>query len=438
MTGMDVKKQSLRTAMLTNMIDRLKTISLWHLLWISLVLAEFFTAVMNTVMGLIWWGRIDRDLILIGTVDAFIVALFVSGIIILILRGIRNYERRSEERIKKLAQELKTILDTLTVGVSFIKDRRVQWANAANSTIFGGGLEETMDLETSTLYADEDGYKRVGTEGYAQLAKGEAYTTEMEMKRKDGTRFWCSLIGRAINPGNLAEGSIWMLQDITERKQVEELIRRSLSEKEVLLKEIHHRVKNNMQVVSSLLMLQSKYIRDDTVRAIFNESRNRIHSMSLIHEKLYGSADLAHIDFSEYAGVLVKELGGMYNRPDIAFSVNMPGIPLDINTGIPCGLIINELVSNSLKHAFTEDGKGTIIVGLCEDHEGRYVLTVEDDGIGFPADLDFRDTSSLGLQLVTTLATQLNGTIELFTGGLSTAQGTVFKITFPGPPMKGA
>jgi PAS domain S-box-containing protein len=226
--------------------------------------------------------------------------------------------------------------------------------------------------------------------------------------------------------------SMGTVQDITERKRAAERIERSLAEKEVLLKEIHHRVKNNMQVVSSLLMLQSRHIKDDTIRAIFNESRSRIHSMSLIHEKLYGSEDLAHIDFSEYVGVLVKELGSIYNRPDVAFSVDMPGIFLDINTGIPCGLIINELVSNSLKHAFPEGGKGKIIVGLRDDREGRYVLTVEDDGAGFPADLDFRDTSSLGMQLVTTLTTQIKGTIELSTG-----HGTTFTITFPIPQDKG-
>ncbi len=135
--------------------------------------------------------------------------------------------KQAEDWIKQLAHEMKMILDTLTVGVSFLKDRRVQWANSAHDIIFGYGPDESKGLETAMFYANEDSYKRVGTDGYAQLAKGEAYTTEAEMKRKDGTRFWCSLTGRAVNPANLAEGSIWMIQDITERKRAEQLLQNS-------------------------------------------------------------------------------------------------------------------------------------------------------------------------------------------------------------------
>jgi two-component sensor histidine kinase len=214
--------------------------------------------------------------------------------------------------------------------------------------------------------------------------------------------------------------------DITERKRAEEQLQRSLAEKEVLLKEIHHRVKNNMQVIISLLNLQTDNIDDSTVRAMFEESRNRVSSMALIHEKLYRSEDLARIDFKEYLHGLVQGIADTYKRHDVHLSVEMESIALDVNVGIPCGLIVNELISNSLKHAFPKGRKGLIRVGINKNREGNYVLTVEDNGIGFPAEKDFRKTSSLGLRLVNVLTGQICGTIAL-----SRSEGTRFCITFP-------
>jgi len=216
-------------------------------------------------------------------------------------------------------------------------------------------------------------------------------------------------------------------QDITERKHTEELVLRSLKEKDVMLKEIHHRVKNNMQVIYSLLNLKAKSVADSEIRGILEESRDRVHSMSLIHETLYRSDDLAHVDFKTYLQCLVQNISSSYKRHDVQIRVDMEPVALDVNTGIPCGLIANELVSNSLKHAFPEGKQGTINVGIRTDGLGSNVLFVEDNGIGLPADLDFRNTASLGLQLATVLAGQIHGMIEL-----SRTEGTKFSITFPG------
>jgi len=215
-------------------------------------------------------------------------------------------------------------------------------------------------------------------------------------------------------------------KEVDERRRAEERIRGSLREKEVLLKEIHHRVKNNMQVIYSLLNLQAKRIADRTVRAMFEESRNRVSSMALIHEKLYRSEDLAHIDFKEYLQSLVAGIADTYKRQDIVFSLDMEQVSLDVNVGIPCGLIVNELVSNSLKHAFPGGRKGTISVGVNRSREGFYVLTVADNGVGFPPEVDFRKVQSLGLQLVNVLAGQINGTFDL-----SNVDGARFSIVFP-------
>ena len=214
-----------------------------------------------------------------------------------------------------------------------------------------------------------------------------------------------------------------LMQDVTERRVAEERIRLSLKEKEVLLKEVHHRVKNNLQIISSLLNLQSKYIKDDQALEMFKESRNRIRSMTLIHEKLYRSKDLANIDVAEYIQNLSSNLFRSYNSGRVSLKTHVDDILLGIDTAIPCGLIINELVSNSLKHAFP-DKHGEILVNLHRD-DGKFTLAVRDNGVGFPESVDFRNTDSLGLQLVCTLTDQLDGIIELNRTG-----GTEFKITF--------
>ncbi len=207
--------------------------------------------------------------------------------------------------------------------------------------------------------------------------------------------------------------------EIIERKRAEEKINASLQEKVVLLREIHHRVKNNLQVISSLLNLQSWYIEDKKSLEIFRESQTRVRSMALIHEKLYQSKDLNKIEFSEYIESLIKDLFKSYNIDFDRIKLNskLEGIFFEIDTAILCGLIINELVSNSLKHAFPLNKKGEIFISLDKDDNNKYTLILKDNGIGFPPNVDFRKTESLGLQLVTTLTEQLGGTIELHKNG---------------------
>ena len=218
-------------------------------------------------------------------------------------------------------------------------------------------------------------------------------------------------------------------REITERKRAETLLKGSLKEKEVLLKEIHHRVKNNMQIISSLLRLQAWRIKNKKMQEMFNVSQDRIKSMALIHEKLYQSKDLARIDFSDYTKSLVNNLVSMYRAgmEDIDIKLEMEEFYLDINTAIPLGLIINELVSNSLKHAFPDGGKpkGEISISLRSDDKGRSTLLIGDNGVGLPEDLDLNKIDSLGLQLVNDLVDQIDGSLELQRRG-----GTAFKIAF--------
>ncbi len=272
----------------------------------------------------------------------------------------------------------------------------------------------------------------IGSPEYQQIylkwyGAPEAYWTNKRILTLSGIVFLIIVIGMAIwRYMSISKINAELLRSIEERKRAEEIISRSLKEKEVLLKEIHHRVKNNMQVIYSLLSLQEDSIDDKNIQALFKESRNRVYTMAMIHEKLYQSEDLSHIDFREYLQNLVLDISETYMRNDVRLSVDMESIHLDVNAGIPCGLIVNELITNSLKYAFPEGRKGEIRVGINRNAKGEYVLFVADNGIGFPDAEDFYKSSSLGLQLVNMLTKQLGGSVLL-----SRAGGTMFTVTFP-------
>ena len=215
-------------------------------------------------------------------------------------------------------------------------------------------------------------------------------------------------------------------QLIEELKEAMDRANASLQEKEVLLREIHHRVKNNMQIISSLLRIQARTIEDKATREMFQVGQKRIKTMALIHEKLFRAEDLAKIDFSDYLEGLTSHLMSVYGvrGAPINLKLDITGVYLDINRAIPCGLIINELVTNSLKHAFSPGNPGTIEIRM-EIHDGRHQLLIKDNGRGFPEDKDFRKLETLGMQIVLDLIDQMNGTIDLDRQG-----GTEFKIFF--------
>ncbi len=243
---------------------------------------------------------------------------------------------------------------------------------------------------------------------------------------KDGSVICCDWYDSALldESGNLVS-LLSLVLDVTEQRQAEERIKASLEEKVVLLKEIHHRVKNNLQIISSLLNLQSDYLEDDRSLNIFKVSQNRIESMALIHEKLYQSKDLARINFAEYVQDLVDSLLSSYeiDSSRISAKLDLDDSLLSLDAAIPCGLIINELVLNSLKHAFPIK-KGDICITFSKN-KNAFTLLVSDNGVGFPAELDFQNTKSLGLQLVNALTSQLKGTLEL-----NKDNGVEFKLTF--------
>jgi two-component sensor histidine kinase len=214
--------------------------------------------------------------------------------------------------------------------------------------------------------------------------------------------------------------------DVTKRKNTENQIKSSLNEKSILLQEIHHRVKNNMQIISSLLNLQTRYVNDQKAIDVLKESQNRVKSMAMIHEKLYLSKDLSHIDFGDYIKSLVTNLFYSYNieKTHIKPVLQVENLNLNIDTAVPCGLIISELVSNSLKYAFPPGMNGEIFVSL-KFVNNKYELIIRDNGLGMSDDIDFNNLQTLGLLLVSNLTEQLDGEMTI-----NRKKGTEFGIIF--------
>jgi two-component sensor histidine kinase len=216
--------------------------------------------------------------------------------------------------------------------------------------------------------------------------------------------------------------------EVIERKQAEEKIQASLQEKELLLREIHHRVKNNLFIVSQILEFQINYLENNELIQILKECQDRIYSMVLIHENLYQNTDLKKINFADYLNSLICHLNQSYNpylNCSIEIQLELQPVILNIETANPCGLIVNELISNAFKHAFNDKKNGIIKVTLTQDDVNQVTLQIQDNGIGFPESLDFEQVDSLGLELVRTLTQQLQGNLEL-----DRSQGTLFKLTF--------
>jgi PAS domain S-box-containing protein len=271
----------------------------------------------------------------------------------------------------------------------------------------------------------------------ARAAMGELVRYELDLVGADGRT---TTVDFSLKPLHDAEGGVAMLiaegRDVTDFKRAEQWLERTLEEKEILLKEIHHRVKNNMQVVSSLLQLQSRYTRDPEALAMFKESQDRIRSMALIHEKLYKTKDLSRVDFADYLHTLGEMMSRSYGgtRAGVRIVIDADPAWLGVDTAIPLGLILNELVTNAMKHAFSETSGGQISIRFRDETAGRYALVVEDDGQGLPDSFSLESDTSLGLRLLRILTGQVEGSLAFTTN----EAGTRFALGFTDNSNEGA
>jgi PAS domain S-box-containing protein len=335
--------------------------------------------------------------------------------------------KNAEHALRESETKYKQLVTMLNEGI-FVIDRNatITFANNRLAHILGFALDEIVGKPVFSFLPPD--LKDKAKQEIESERGGEVTQREVVMLRKDGSRLSGLMVTTPVlDAGGMPVGGIAAVIDITERKQMEKMVLASLKEKEILLKEIHHRVKNNLQIIASLLSLQSRYITDENVLSALRESQNRVKAMALVHERLYRSENLSEVALSDYLKFLIDNLFRFYgaNPRLVRMSFDAGDVKVDINNAIPIGLIINELVSNSLKHAFPEGKTGDLTITTMQD-ESAIVMTVHDTGPGIPADFDWRNAQSLGLRLVISLVDQLNGTIEL-----DRSDGTTFKIIIP-------
>jgi two-component system, sensor histidine kinase PdtaS len=329
--------------------------------------------------------------------------------------------KRTEEAIRQASSTMINILESISDAFFSMDDRLVvTYFNPAAERLLNRRKEGILGRYLFDAFPEARG--SLFDEKYHQAAREKVFLSFETYFEVEPYRNWYEV---RVSPQR--KGISVYFQVITERKQAEERIKASLTEKEILLKEIHHRVRNNLTTIASILSLQSPYIEDRKAREIFRECENRVRTMSKIHTKLYQSQDFAHIDFGSYLRELSQELFLSYQvDPEaVTFDARIINISLNINTAMPLGLLVTELITNALKYAFPGERKGNIVVSLLRDNS-HLVLTVSDNGIGCPEDLIIQNSKTLGLQLVNGLVQQLSGSMEMKRDG-----GTVWIITFP-------
>ena len=329
--------------------------------------------------------------------------------------------KQTEDALRESEERYRTFIDS-TSDIATLKDDNLKYimVNMAFLNLHGKSEEEVIGKRSSDILDQEAAEILKETDLKALQSRNLSISERRLYNRTFLVRkFPVKLSGNRIGVGGLSH-------DITERVEAEKQLLASLEEKEVLLREVHHRVKNNMQIVYSLLRLQSKSTNDAQVREAYRESQDRVKSMALVHEHLYRSNSLAHVDMPEYIRSLTSSLVASHGARWVSLSTTVEGLLFGPDIAIPCGLMINELVANSLKHAFEGRRNGAIAVSLSKTSRGKCTLTVKDNGIGFVPEKRGYGLRSLGLQLVRGLTKQLQGDIE-FTAD----NGTKVSVNFP-------
>ena len=337
--------------------------------------------------------------------------------------------KKAEEELRLSEERHRAIYDQAYIGIARIaKMGRFLLVNERLCDMLDYSADELYKKTFYELGVQEEVEESLVDWDHLLSGKIKNFSREQTYVRKDGgilsANVTVSLVRDSNNNPNYF---VAVFEDITERKEYERQLEESINEKEVLLKEVHHRVKNNMQVISSILNLQSSYITDENALGIIRESQDRIKSMSFVHESLYQSKTLSEVNFAEYIQNITRNLYHSYGRPEggIELEFELDNIYLNLDTSIPCGLIINEVVSNSLKYAFQGREKGKIKIVFAKVSDDKMKLIISDDGIGLPKDFDIENAESLGLQLVTTLVTQVSGELDI-----DVSNGTSFGIEF--------
>lgn len=316
-----------------------------------------------------------------------------------------------------LEQRFRALLETAPDAIVIVDEAgKIALVNAQTETLFGYERKNLIGRQIAMLLPEwgKAGHLQIGTRLTAEPVKS-SLRAELELMglRRDGTEFPTVTL---LSPLETNEGLLVSvaIRDVTRTKDIEHQIRSSLAEKETLLQEIHHRVKNNLQIVASLLSLQSGYIRDPQTLMQFQESQGRIRSMALIHEKLYQSASLAKVDLADYVQTLAQTIMRTYSEnSNLQLECRLVPVSVSIDTALPVGLMLNELITNALKYAFPNGRIGRVLVSLDVTQDEQLVLCVDDNGVGLRPEFELSQADTLGLRLVRMFVKQLHAEITV-------------------------
>ncbi len=381
------------------------------------------------------YNPVVRDIVLL-----LISFLLIAGTLYIYFRlrtgTFRRVRKLLEQRVSVKTQQLSdknveleklSLVASKTDNSVIIADDsgKIEWVNDGFARMTGLSKEVIgKNIAAAHIYQNAD--------QILDIVKKEKRSKIVEssfQKNGDGKIWINSTVTPIFDEKNELKKFLFIDTDITESKKMEDQIVASLKEKDVLLKEIHHRVKNNLQIIISLLNLQSGYVKDENTLKTVMEGQNRVRAMALVHEKFYQADNLAEIDFKEYTEKLCFYLQQSYGalNKDIILKIDGDAVAFDMDTAMPCGLLLTEVVSNSLKYAFPEQ-KGEIKIGIKKSSDNKVQMDISDNGIGFPEGFDFEKSESLGLQLITALTNQLDGELMV-----NHDNGTHYTITFEYP-----
>ena len=373
------------------------------------------------------WCKKDGTVLDVMITTALIDPADVSAGVIFVMTDISNRKQAECELTLQNARWF-DLFDNSPEGIVLLDpDFRIVMANNEFVQMFGYSKQELLNRYSPAAVIPPE-REQEGQDAVARLQRGETVRIAQTVRcGKDGCRIPVSILSKPIKVDGNIIGVYGIYRDIRAQVSAEQEIRDSLREKEVLLQEIHHRVKNNLNIISSLLSLQQSAAEDDSYQQPLEVAKARVHAMAIIHDLLYRSENLAQVPFRNYLQDLVHYLRDAYRslREQVDISLDIDEICLDIATSIPCGLLVNEIVVNSMKHAFPDGRCGTIVVQFRQQHNS-YLLRVSDNGVGPPPGLDFASTSSVGMELIRGLSTQLGAQLEW-----DFSAGTAYTVTIP-------